>query len=219
MPIWGLIAYGAFRLEGVSLSFASPKESKQRRGSSLPKAKGDPWVGAPFGCSLRYSKRRAACLNSPAAQTRQAESPRHFCVARHLSRGPEKRQDSTSRAWRLAFSATDERIHFGGQWLSPRRLSGPHLKRRATQLPAEKGRGLSEGAARVPQPPPAASSAGESAQADRVSWGRLFFGYFLLAKQKKVRPPSRRKAAVVKTAEPQKTRHAAQIQATSLYRP
>ena len=26
-------------------------------------------------------------------------------------------------------------------------------------------------------------------KADRVSWGRLFFGYFLLAKQKKVRPP------------------------------
>ena len=26
-------------------------------------------------------------------------------------------------------------------------------------------------------------------EADRVSWGRLFFGYFLLAKQKKVCPP------------------------------
>jgi hypothetical protein len=41
-----------FRLEGVSLSFASPKESKQR--------KGDPWVGAGCAGSLRYSERRAA---------------------------------------------------------------------------------------------------------------------------------------------------------------
>ena len=44
---------------------------------------------APLRGSLRYSASRAACLNSPAAQTRQAESPRPACVAQRLSRGPK----------------------------------------------------------------------------------------------------------------------------------
>jgi len=38
---------------------------------------------------LRYSTGRAACLNSPAAQTRQADFPRPACVAQRLSRGPK----------------------------------------------------------------------------------------------------------------------------------
>ena len=75
-------AWGSALLAGV-LSFASPKESSQR--------KGDPWVGARCAGSLRYSASRAACLNSPAAQTRQADCPRPTCVAQHLSRGPVKR--------------------------------------------------------------------------------------------------------------------------------
>ena len=69
------------------LSFASPKESSQR--------KGDPEGGAGFAGSLRYSAGRAPCLNSPAAQTRQAEIPRPACVAQRLPRGPEKRPGST----------------------------------------------------------------------------------------------------------------------------
>jgi phosphoserine/homoserine phosphotransferase len=72
-------------LAGV-LSFASPKESSQR--------KGDPGGGAGFAGSLRYSSSRAACQNSPAAQTWQAEGPRPACVAQRLPRGPEKRPRS-----------------------------------------------------------------------------------------------------------------------------
>ncbi len=44
---------------------------------------------------LRYSAHRAACLNSPAAQTRQADGPRSACVAQRLSREPEGRPRST----------------------------------------------------------------------------------------------------------------------------
>jgi hypothetical protein len=50
---------------------------------------------APLRGSLRYSAHRAACLNSPAAQTRQADGPRSACVAQRLSRGPERRPCST----------------------------------------------------------------------------------------------------------------------------
>src|SRR4030067_3443766 len=45
-------------------------------------------------------------------------------------------------------------------------------------------RGLFEHAVRVAQPPDQSSSAGPPAGA--VNRGRLFFGYFILAKQKKV---------------------------------
>ena len=60
-PLFGL----GFRLAGVSLSFASPKESKQR--------KGDPWVGAglrPVPCATRQAGRLAklACGSNNASR-------------------------------------------------------------------------------------------------------------------------------------------------------
>ena len=48
--------------------------------------------------------------------------------------------------------------------MSTGRFSPSRRQRRATEALAEKGRGLSEGAARVPQPPPTTSSAGNPAQ-------------------------------------------------------
>jgi len=53
-------------LAGV-LSFASPKESSQR--------KGDPWVGAGCAGSLRYSKRRAAGETRLRLKQRQPKAP------------------------------------------------------------------------------------------------------------------------------------------------
>ncbi len=44
---------------------------------------------APLRGSLRYSAGRAACQNSPSAQTRQADYPRPTCVAQRLPRGPK----------------------------------------------------------------------------------------------------------------------------------
>jgi hypothetical protein len=55
--------------------------------------------------SLRYSAGRAACLNSPAAQTRQADCPRPACVAQRLSRGPKA-------SWLNQF---DQKLHSHGQ--------------------------------------------------------------------------------------------------------
>jgi hypothetical protein len=60
---------------------------------------------APLWGSLRYSASRSACQNSPAAQTRQADFPRHACVAQHLSRGPKA-------SWLNRF---DQKLHSHGQ--------------------------------------------------------------------------------------------------------
>ena len=72
-------------LAGV-LSFASPKESSQR--------KGDPEGGAPSGF-LALLGTPGGWRNSPAAQTTPADCPRHSCVAQRLPRGPERRPGST----------------------------------------------------------------------------------------------------------------------------
>ncbi len=80
MSVGGFLAGGSALRAGV-LSFASPKESSQR--------KGDPEGGAGFAGSLRYSAGRAVCQNSPAAQTWQTEIPRPTCVAQRLPRGPK----------------------------------------------------------------------------------------------------------------------------------
>ena len=58
------------------------------RQEKVPKKKATPG-SAPLRGSLRYSVSRAACQNSPAAQTWQADCPRPACVARHLPRGPK----------------------------------------------------------------------------------------------------------------------------------
>jgi len=58
---------------------------------------------APLRGSLRYSASRAACQNSPAAQTRQAESPRPACVAQRLPRGPEKHPRTTDLLQKTGF--------------------------------------------------------------------------------------------------------------------
>jgi len=63
------------------------------------------------------------------------------------------------------------------------RFSSPE-RRRVAQAGQGFRRGLSERVARVPQPPGQSSNAGNPKGA--AQWGRLFFGNFLLAKQKKV---------------------------------
>ena len=64
------------------------RQKKEAKEKATPRS-------APLRGSLRYSAHRAACLNSPAAQTRQADGPRSACVAQRLSRGPKKRPHST----------------------------------------------------------------------------------------------------------------------------
>jgi len=63
-----------------------------------------------------------------------------------------------------------------------KRQSRP-VRRRATELAAEKGRALSEAVGRVAQPPPEASSAGDPAERGAPNRARLLVGYLFLARQ------------------------------------
>ena len=64
------------------------RQKKEAKEKATPRS-------VPLRGSLRYSAHRAACLNSPTAQTRQADSSRSACVAQRLSRGPKRRLHST----------------------------------------------------------------------------------------------------------------------------
>ncbi len=87
----------------VRFSSAQPSLSALRAGvlsscfakKKVAKEEGDPKVGAGVAGPLRYSPSRAACQNSPTAQTRQAEIPRPACVAQRRPRGPENHPDSS----------------------------------------------------------------------------------------------------------------------------
>ena len=81
-----LQAWGSALRAGV-LSFASPKESSQR--------KGDPRVGAGCAGPLRYSAGRAAAELGLRPQTVLADCPRPSCVAQRLSWGPQRRPGSS----------------------------------------------------------------------------------------------------------------------------
>ncbi len=145
---WHSCGRGVSRLRRALLSFASPKESKQR--------KGDPGRRPATRGPLRYSVWAGA---AELAATRLKQSSPFFrpnlrCSASH--KGPERRHGATSG---LLFQTLFRAGCLGARWFSPSRR-----QRRATEALAEKGRGLSEGVARVPQPPPTTSSAGNPAQ-------------------------------------------------------
>lgn len=89
----------------------------------------------PGGCATR----------GYAPQTVLADCPRRFCIARHLSRGPENHPCSSGATHFCHFFVVDRNGLFSRLPVEPRRLLGPHVARRATQVLAEKGRGLSEG--------------------------------------------------------------------------
>ena len=75
---------------------------------------------------------------------------------------------------------------------SPLGVPSPLEDAEQRRLERGSGRALSEGEARVAQPPLEASSGGNPAAGGASTRGRLFFGYILLAKQKKVSPRVRR---------------------------
>jgi hypothetical protein len=141
---WGSVVepWGSALLAGV-LSFASPKESSQR--------KGDPEGGAGVAGSLRYSAGRAAAELGLRPQTVLAESPRPSCVAQRLPRGPQRRPRPTDVAQKTGFHgqpekrAKNEIFHSGtqaqAQIVSPGPLRGAEQHRKAGGL----RRGLFEG--------------------------------------------------------------------------
>ena len=165
---------GVSRLRRALLSFASPKESKQR--------KGDPGRRPATRGSLRYSVWAGAAElgASPLRQSSPFFRPNLRCSASH--KGPGKRHGTTSGSlFQTLFRVSS---------LGVRRFSPSRRQRRATEGFAEIARGLSE----------ARRAEFRSAREDRVAQGtlrsraltpgRLFFAYFLLAKQKKVRRAS-----------------------------
>jgi hypothetical protein len=122
------------------LSFASPKESSQR--------KGDPRVGAgrcPVPCATRQSGRLAklAC-GSDNASRRPPDSLR--CSAPLMGTRKASRNNGSTQEGKGSFlcvrldTARNEYFRFLRD-----AFPGPHVERRATELMAEKGRGLSEG--------------------------------------------------------------------------
>ena len=164
-----------------SLSFASPKESKQR--------KGDPAVCVP---SLRYGQPAVLDVDGGPQNSLRSNScgpdPVYVCAPRRSQKGwgnpaglrcarpPNIQQPIPSRA---------------KQRPVPSPLpSGCAEERSVSRIRARPC--LSE--ASLGETPRNASTTGcpFATRRGRRQWGRLFFGYFLLAKQKKVaRPPGR----------------------------
>ena len=160
---WHSCGRGVSRLRRALLSFASPKESKQRKGDPgrRPATRGplrySVWAGSPqeyFFPMLRIAQGAAELAATRLKQSSPFFRPNLRCSASH--KGPERRHGATSG---LLFQTLFRAGCLGARWFSPSRR-----QRRATEALAEKGRGLSEGAARVPQPPPTTSSAGNPAQ-------------------------------------------------------
>ena len=115
------------------------------RQKKVSKEKATP--GSASGCarSLALLDGPGGWLNSPAAQTTPADCTRPACVAQRLSRGPETHPCSSGAPHFCHFFVVDRNSLFSRLPVEPRRLLGPHVVRRATQVLAEKGRGLSEG--------------------------------------------------------------------------
>ena len=122
-----------FRLAGVLLSFASPKESKQR--------KGDPWVGVglhPIPCATRRAGRLAklACGSDNASRLHPA---RLRCSA--PLKGPGKPSELNRCSAFLDFLRGRPQQPIFVAWrLCRDAFPGPHVARRATQVrPGEVG--------------------------------------------------------------------------------
>ena len=165
--IWVLHSYdGCFsRLRRALLSSCVAKKK-------VSKEEGDPGRRPATRGPLRYSVwAGAAELGAmPLRQSSPFFRPTLRCSASH--KGPEKRHGATSS---LLLRTLCRGSSSGAGWFSPSRR-----QRRATEALADKGRGLSEGEARVPQPPPTTSSAGNPAQqgadAGSPSFCLLFLG-------------------------------------------
>ena len=158
------------------LFLASPRKSSQKEG--------DPRVTRPASpAPLRYSQGRAAAQLG-AAPLKQC-SPTSPGLAPLLG-APRGGPGKPSERYRIWSKSKHKR-----QW-RPIGVQLPLEDAEQRRLERGSGRGLSEGEARVPQPPLKASSGGNPAAGGASTRGRLFFGSFLLAEQKKGCPRVRR---------------------------
>jgi hypothetical protein len=167
------------------LSFASPKESSQR--------KGDPWVGAglrPVPCATRRAGRLAklACGSDNASRL---PPPRLRCSA-PLKGVQKKTRRDCSAPPTACCGRPRKTANFARRPQHHHRFTGPLGRCRATQALADQGRGLSEPRSGEFRSPRQRRVAQGTRQSRAPTQGRLFFAYFLLATQKKVMPRVRR---------------------------
>ena len=166
------------------LSFASPKESSQR--------KGDPDLRGRR-CRLPCATRRAGRLrNSP---LRSSDSARRLppallrCSALQTGDPRSVTAETPAPTKNIFHCGRPQKSLFLLSPVMSRRFSGPLERRRATQGLAERGRALSEGRSPELRSPRQDRVAQGTPRSGAPTQGRLFFAYFLLAKQKKVMSP------------------------------
>ena len=164
-------------LAGV-LFLASPRKSSQKEG--------DPEGGAGL-CPVPCATRQAGRLRN--SGLRPSNSPRRRPPAFLRCSAPST---GAPKAFGLHGCSSKKPVSTVNRKKRPKmksviqapspsmdRFTGPLERCRATQGLAEKGRGLSEGEARVPQPPPVPSSAGNrrSRHRPRVAFFLLTFSW------------------------------------------
>ena len=168
-----------FSPDGELLSFASPKESSQR--------KGDP-SSSPFGFPSRDAR-----TGAPPTRPGGSHKPRPTAELGHGSAFfPSARLDSATQQGEPRGKSTGSRIRNCGKAKSMVHPLAPLLCRREAQPHGEKRRRVSElrsepRCVRLARASCGSAPCGEHRReaAGRHSRGRLFFGIFLLAKQKK----------------------------------
>jgi len=162
---------------GELLSFASPKESNPR--------KSDPWcVGLRLPCDARQPGR---CGNSPC----RAQTPRTF-----LPRLAALLGDTKGASLRAPVLGEELAIRVSGTGgCSPSALPIWRVragkKRNRVRVP-QHGAFCAPCQGELVERPPVHAKSGTRRAA---MWGRLFFGYFLLATQKKVTRPQAKSEA------------------------
>ncbi len=154
--------------------------------------------------SLRCSGATGGCGTRPCGpQTVLAEIPRPACVARRSTWGPkgvaadrlEQKTQLTGFYGRLAktpISTVDRNF----ETLFPQPSAASSSAGRAGVVGSHC---LSRRRVHANRP---AHRVAQGTPKGRRPRGRLFFGYFLLAKQKKVRPPARRKPKPIEATSP-----------------
>ncbi len=225
---WGVVSRGRdVRPAAHSLSFASPKESKQRKGdpqSATPSLslRGRPASGRLRGAAAELTARRRRSVQTccgesehEACALRRACAPRNRPAAGAASRGGEPKTHPghrcarpTTRALRAARSAERspataersdglDRLPLPSVRAEKHRAAGACVCRRTHALRALTCRSMFERSAQravssAAAPADRASQVARSAAEGHARQGRLSFGYFSLAKQRKVpRPPGR----------------------------
>ena len=177
---------------GDSLSFASPKESKQR--------KGDPQSGSLCFASgdLSYAVKAGVCANSPAAQTARSPDPAFAATPRPSQDGaadsdtlsflviPDSIRDPSPlrSAW-IADQVRNDGAGFGVPGILVSSVQ-PLESRRGAQGKAGKGWHCLSRRRVLPDPVLTEHRSVPGAQRRDDEQGRLSLGYFSLAKQRKV---------------------------------